>query len=68
MPELPEVETIKRQLDQKVVGFVVKNIEVKNPRSFLGNPKRLSGLVVQGVSRRAKMIIISLSKPTSTHG
>lgn len=61
VPELPEVETIKRQLSEKIIGLTIKNIEVKNPRSFLGNPDKLQGLKVQCVSRRAKMIIIDLT-------
>jgi len=60
MPELPEVETIKRQLADKVIGLTIKNVLVKNANSFKGDQSRLQGLIVQGVSRRAKMIVIEL--------
>lgn len=61
MPELPEVETIKRQLNQKVVGLVIKDLEVKNSRSFSGDPKQIIDAKIISVDRRAKMIIIGLT-------
>lgn len=61
MPELPEVETVKRQLDQKVIGLEIKDIEVDNPRSFLGDPKQIIGAKIVNISRRAKIIIIGLT-------
>lgn len=60
MPELPEVETIKRQLADKVIGLTIKNVLITNANSFKGDPKKLQGLEVRGVSRRAKMVIIKL--------
>lgn len=61
MPELPEVETIKRQLADKVIGLEIKDIEVRNLRSFLGNPKQIIGSKIVDVDRRAKMIVIGLT-------
>lgn len=29
MPELPEVETIARQLQEKIVGLTIRNVEIK---------------------------------------
>lgn len=60
MPELPEVETIKRQLIDKIVGLTIKNILINKPKLFVGDPKIIIGLKVQGVRRRAKMIVIDL--------
>ncbi len=34
MPELPEVETIRRELEREVVGKKVKSVEVTNTRSI----------------------------------
>jgi len=60
MPELPEVETIKRQLVDKVVGLTIENVLVNKPKLFVGNPQKIIGLRVLRVMRRAKMIIIDL--------
>lgn len=60
MPELPEVETITRQLREKVVGLTIRDVEVKKERLFKGDPKDLIGVKVQDVKRRAKNIIIDL--------
>lgn len=53
MPELPEVETIRRQLDKVLVGQRI--ISLQDP--FL----RVEGKKILGVRRKAKMIIIELS-------
>ncbi len=58
MPELPEVETIARQLDEKLRGKKVVDIEVLRERSFKGNEDLLEGKKIDGVNRRAKLLII----------
>lgn len=68
MPELPEVETITRQLKEKIVGLTIHDVEVKKERLFKGDPRDLIGAKVQGVKRRAKNIIIDLEEPTDTSG
>lgn len=42
MPELPEVETIKRELSRKVVGKTIQNVEVRLPRMVAIGPETLS--------------------------
>lgn len=71
MPELPEVETIARDLDRtirgsKIAGFKVVNERTRRARPFLNLPKKkfravLLGLKVRRVSRRAKMLLIDFS-------
>lgn len=65
MPELPEVETIKRQLSKKLKGKRIKKAEVrlrKLVRYSLDKFKKIvEGATVIGVSRRAKLLIIGLS-------
>jgi len=39
MPELPEVETIRRQLEKLIVGKTISSIEVFNPGSFIGDKR-----------------------------
>ncbi len=64
MPELPEVETIRLQLDQKLKGLKITGVEVLNQKSFLGDKKEVIGQKVAGVSRRAKITIIELENET----
>lgn len=65
MPELPEVETIKRQLNRKIRGKRIKAVEVRLPRFVKYPLKKFKQLVVQAkitsISRRAKLLIIELS-------
>lgn len=68
MPELPEVETITRQLKEKIVGLEIRDVEVKKKRLFKGNPKEIISLQVENVRRRAKMIVLDLLHSRSGGG
>ena len=65
MPELPEVETIRRDLSRVLVGRRVKGLLVrkvnllKNPRALFA--KQLVGATVTQVGRRAKVLCLTLS-------
>ena len=65
MPELPEVETICRGLQQLIVGRRILGVKVFNERSFQADPAEtetyLIGAKVARVHRRAKVLIIDLS-------
>jgi formamidopyrimidine-DNA glycosylase len=56
MPELPEVETIRRQLSEVLVGKKILRIEVLREKSFGGNPKILGGWEIEKVGRKSKVI------------
>ncbi len=65
MPELPEVETIRRQLDPELRGQQIERVEVLDPRftrplvaSSLIDP--IAGRVVRAVGRRGKYLLIEL--------
>lgn len=60
MPELPEVETIARQLDQVLSGREVCDVRVRRSGSFCGDPKLIVGKKIERVSRKAKMIVFYL--------
>jgi formamidopyrimidine-DNA glycosylase len=60
MPELPEVETIKRQLDKMITGLMIKEIEIRSPKSFIGKRKDVLGKKITGFKRWGKMIQIVL--------
>lgn len=61
MPELPEVETIKRSLQTALVGKTIKNIEVRKAKIFQGETRDVIGETVKNVERRGKMLVIKLS-------
>src|ERR671910_1504999 len=65
MPELPEVETIKGDLRELVVGSSIERAEVLDP-ALVEQPSveefvhRLAGVRVTGARRRAKHLIVEL--------
>jgi formamidopyrimidine-DNA glycosylase len=61
MPELPEVETIRRGLSERLIGRVIVAVEVRAPQLFTGDPERLKGKTVDTVERRGKLLIIGLN-------
>lgn len=66
MPELPEVETIVRALRPALVGKTILAADLRWPRSLAApSPeafvKRVRGLRIESLSRRAKFINIQLS-------
>lgn len=56
MPELPEVETIRRQLSEVLIGKRVKNVEVLKEKSFLGDYRKILGWEIERIDRKAKII------------
>jgi formamidopyrimidine-DNA glycosylase len=66
MPELPEVETIKRDLEKTILGAKIIKVCVHNakvirqpkPEAF---KKGLQGKVIKRILRRAKLLILELS-------
>lgn len=69
MPELPEVETIRRQLAQKLVGKKIASVEV-NFAGLIKTPlkdfvKAVKGAKILDIRRRAKMLIFDLSNAWS---
>lgn len=66
MPELPEVETVRRGLHGLIIGRVVKRVrEFDSPKSFPNAPddirQFLINATVTDVRRRAKVLLIDLS-------
>lgn len=65
MPELPEVETVRRGLDRLIVGKTVKSAAaINSPKSFPNSPHDvaafLAGATITGVTRRAKVLLLAL--------
>ena len=65
MPEMPEVETIGRQLGQALKGKKIERVLVSLPgmvKASLGKFKKaVKGAKIEGVERRAKLLFIKLS-------
>jgi formamidopyrimidine-DNA glycosylase len=65
MPELPEVETVRRDLAPKLTGQVVGAVTIRFPRLRAiidpALPKILPGQRVVGVSRRSKYLLLAMS-------
>lgn len=66
MPELPETETIARDLHQEVRGARITTVRVSKPDVLRGvSPaqlsKRLTGATIAGAWRRAKLVVLDLS-------
>lgn len=61
MPELPEVEAIRTQLDRFLKGHKIVAVEVKNQKIFSGEKKDITDASVKGVRRFAKVVSIDLS-------
>lgn len=60
MPELPEVETIRRGLELAIVGQTIEGVEVLWEKSF-PLAERAVGQRIEHVGRRAKVLIWELS-------
>lgn len=65
MPELPEVETILRGLQPKIINLKISRIEVLNTKSFSSDTSEIIGATIQSVWRRAKILGIDLSNNRS---
>ena len=69
MPELPEVETVKRGLEKLLVGHKVTDVSFDWPKSFPNAKndvnKFLIGAKITDVRRRAKVLMIDLDSKYS---
>lgn len=66
MPELPEVETIRRGLSEKLLDRLILKVEVKNfgviRNGSIGFVSELEGALFSKIERRGKMLIFSIEK------
>ena len=66
MPELPEVETIRRDLEKEVLGKRIKHVKVTGARSVRrhSSPEeftsRLEGRKITAIDRRGKYLLLQL--------
>ena len=66
MPELPEVETLRRDLEKEVVRRKVRSVEVRNDQVVRRHPsaedfaRRLTGRKITGADRQGVSLLLSL--------
>jgi len=60
MPELPEVETIKRNLAPNIIGKTISDIEILSPKNFIGNKKDVINKKIIRVNRYGKILVFQL--------
>lgn len=65
MPELPEVESVRRQLEPVMAGSTIVNVDLRRPDLRAPFParfrQRLIGATIRSVGRRAKYLLVELS-------
>jgi len=65
MPELPEVETVRRGLQSLIVGLKIKDVSHDTPKSFPNATADVQEFLIDSsiveVRRRAKVLLIDLS-------
>jgi len=65
MPELPEVETIRTQLEKHFVGHRILGVDITAAKSFPQGKEKLIGGKVKSVRRLGKVLIVDLDNDYS---
>lgn len=63
MPELPEVETIKRQLTPNIFNKIIGGIKILSPKNFIGDKNKILNFKIDSVNRYGKVLTIKLVNP-----
>lgn len=65
MPELPEVETVRRGLHELIVGLTIRSVDFDYPKGFPNSKPDVNNFVIGaqiiGIRRRAKVLLIDLN-------
>ena len=66
MPELPEVEVVKRSITNKIQSLIVKAVKIKDTRLRYkidrNKIKKIIGLKFEKISRRSKYLLFFFDK------
>ena len=62
MPELPEIETVRLQLQKHLVGEEIARLEKLHAKSVQGNLRLVEGKKITAIERKGKMLVIDLEK------
>lgn len=64
MPELPEVETVLRTLENQIAGLTIEETDIRYAKTIEGDPEefaqRLKGEAFRGFERRGKYLIFRM--------
>ena len=65
MPELPEVETVRRTLEPLLIGKCIESFDLLWPRTLAADDpgefrNRIEGRTISGVNRRGKLLVLRL--------
>jgi formamidopyrimidine-DNA glycosylase len=68
MPELPEVETVRRALERHATGLTIERVsgqavQLRRPLNIAGLRRRLPGRRLAAFRRRAKYLLVDLDPP-----
>ena len=66
MPELPEVETIRKGLQEVIVGKKIADFEKRDIKVIQFKPEEIIGYKITSIERRAKILVFHLSNVIST--
>ncbi|MFC3927652.1 DNA-formamidopyrimidine glycosylase [Streptococcus caprae] len=68
MPELPEVETVRRGLERLIVGRTIQRVTIRYPRLVVTDREEftatLTGATIQAMKRRGKYLLFDLGAKT----
>ena len=68
MPELPEVEVVKRSLEKKLINLIIKKVKINdgNLRYKINRVEtsNLEGKKIRSIKRRSKFLILKVGKET----
>ncbi len=62
MPELPEVETVRRGLEKNIIGKKISKVKIYRKKNFEGNKKDIINKKVEKVLRYGKYLAIELEE------
>lgn len=60
MPELPEVETIKRKLTPNIIGKTISDVMILSPKNFIGKKGEVIGKKIINIERYGKVLVLQL--------
>jgi formamidopyrimidine-DNA glycosylase len=62
MPELPEVETVRKQLEIEIVGAQIMSVEVRELKIFIGQSTDIHGEKIVKICRAGKYLFVYFEK------
>lgn len=65
MPELPEVETVRRQAEAYIVGKTITSVVVHEPKVIHGDADSLVGAIIKEARRFSKLLVLDCSNSYS---